>query len=42
MLGWWVYRYTGWRRHAVAESPEEAQEQCQADGEPAGRMMPDL
>jgi putative MATE family efflux protein len=41
-LGWWVYRYTGWRRHAVAESPEEAQEQSQADGEPAGRMVPDL
>ncbi len=42
VLGWWIYRYTAWRRHALAESPEEAQEQIQADGEPAGRMVPDL
>jgi len=42
LLGWWFYRYSNWRRHAVAESREEAQEQCQADGEPAGRMVPDV
>jgi putative MATE family efflux protein len=42
VLGWWFYRFTGWRRHAVAETSEEAQEQVQADGEPAGRMVPDL
>ena len=29
-----------WRKHAVAETSEEAQEQIQADGEPAGRMVP--
>jgi putative MATE family efflux protein len=41
-LGWWFYRYTAWRKHAVAETSEEAQEQIQADGEPAGRMVPDV
>lgn len=41
-LGWWVYRYTNWRRDAVAETPEEAQELVQADGDPAGRMVPDV
>ena len=41
-LGWWFYRYSGWRRHAEAEAPEEAREQIQADGEPAGRMVPDV
>ena len=42
VLGWGLYRYSGWRRHAVAESAAEAREQIQADGEPAGRMVPDL
>jgi Na+-driven multidrug efflux pump len=42
VLGWWFYRYSGWRKHAVAETSEEAQEQIQADGEPAGRMVPDI
>ncbi len=42
VLGWWIYRYTNWRRGALAESPEEAREQIQADGEPAGRMVPDV
>jgi Na+-driven multidrug efflux pump len=42
VLGWWFYRYSNWRRHAIAETSEEAQEQIQADGEPAGRMVPDL
>jgi putative MATE family efflux protein len=41
-LGWGFYRYSGWRKHALAETPEEAQEQIQADGEPAGRMVPDV
>jgi putative MATE family efflux protein len=41
-LGWWLYRYSNWRRRAIAETPEEAQEQIQADGEPAGRMVPDV
>ena len=41
-LGWALYRYSGWRRHALAEAPEEAQEQIQADGEPAGRMAPEM
>ena len=42
ILGWGFYRYSDWRKHAVAESSEEAQEQIQADGEPAGRMVPDI
>lgn len=42
VLGWGFYRYSNWRRHAVAETSEEAQEQIQADGEPAGRMVPDI
>jgi Na+-driven multidrug efflux pump len=42
VLGWGFYHYSSWRKHALAESPEEAREQIQADGEPAGRMVPDL
>lgn len=42
MLGYGFYHYSGWRKHALAEAPEEAQEESQADGEPAGRMMPEL
>ena len=42
VLNWWFYHYSGWRKHAVAEPSEEAQEQSQADGEPAGRMVPDI
>lgn len=42
LLGWGFYRYSGWRRHAIPESSEEAQEQVHADGEPAGRMVPDV
>jgi len=41
-LGWGFYHYSGWRRHAMPETSEEAQEQAHADGEPAGRMVPDL
>jgi len=40
VLGWGFYRYSDWRKHALAESPEEAREQVQADGEPAGRSNP--
>ena len=36
------YRYSNWRQGAIAETPEEAQEQIQAEGEPAGRMVPDV
>ncbi len=42
VLGWWIYHYTRWRTGALPETPEEAQEQVQADGEPAGRMVPDV
>jgi putative MATE family efflux protein len=42
ILGWWFYHYTGWRRRAEPETSEEAQEQSNADGEPAGRMTPEL
>ena len=41
-LGWGFYRYSGWRRHARAEAPALAAEQAQTDGEPAGRMVPEL
>ncbi len=41
-LSWWFYHYSSWRRYAVAETPGEAREQAQADGEPAGRMVPDV
>jgi Na+-driven multidrug efflux pump len=41
-LGWWFYHYSGWRRHALAETPAEAQEKAQADGEPAGRFAPNV
>jgi putative MATE family efflux protein len=42
VLGWWFYHYYPWRKHAIAESSAEAQEQAHADGEPAGRMVPEL
>jgi putative MATE family efflux protein len=42
VLGWWFYRYSNWRKDAIPETSEEAQEQIQADGEPAGRMVPDV
>jgi len=41
-LAWWFYRYSGWRARAMAESAEEAKEQANADGEPAGRFAPNL
>ena len=42
VLGCGFYRYSGWRKHAIPETSEEAQEQVHADGEPAGRMVPDV
>ena len=42
VLGWWFYRFSNWRKHAIPESSEEAQEQAQADGQPAGRYAPNL
>jgi putative MATE family efflux protein len=42
ILGWWFYHYSGWRRHAIPETSEEAQEQAQSEGEPAGRFAPTL
>jgi putative MATE family efflux protein len=42
ILSWWFYRYSGWREKAMAETVEEAQEQSNADGEPAGRFKPSI
>ncbi|MBS1239354.1 MAG: mepA [Proteobacteria bacterium] len=42
IMGWLFYRYSNWRRHAHAETREEAAEQVHADGDAAGRMVPDL
>src|SRR5690606_2798242 len=42
VMAWWAYRFTGWRRQAQADSEEEAREQAQTDGQPAGRLMPDV
>jgi len=42
VLGWWFYKFSAWRKHAIAETSEEAQEQAQADGQPAGRYAPNL
>jgi len=42
IIGWSFYRYSNWRRHAQAEAAEEAQEQANADGEPAGRAAPNM
>jgi putative MATE family efflux protein len=42
ILAWWFYRFYGWRERAVAESEEEAREQVQAEGQPAGRLMPEV
>jgi putative MATE family efflux protein len=42
VLAYGFYRYSGWRKHAVPEAPEEAQEEAQCDGEPAGRYAPNV
>ena len=41
-LNWAAYRFLPWRAKAIAESEAEALEQAHADGQPAGRMMPEL
>lgn len=42
LLSWWAYAQGGWRKNAHAETSEEALEQAHADGQPAGRFVPDL
>jgi putative MATE family efflux protein len=42
VLGWWFYHYYGWRKHAIPETSDEAREQVQADGQPAGRFSPNV
>jgi putative MATE family efflux protein len=41
-LGWWFYHYSNWRKDAEPETVEEALEEAQAQGEPAGRFTPNL
>lgn len=42
LLSWCFYRYSNWRERAIAESEEEALEQANADGQPAGRLAPTI
>jgi putative MATE family efflux protein len=42
LMAWWAYAYSNWRKNAHAETAAEAMEQVHADGQPAGRMAPDL
>lgn len=42
LMAWWAYRSPGWRARARAESEEEAREQMQAEGQPAGRLSPEI
>lgn len=42
LMAWWAYARLPWREHAQAETAAEAMEQAHADGQPAGRMVPDL
>ncbi len=42
ILGWWFYHYSGWREKAMAETSEEAAEQANATGDPAGRQNPSM
>ncbi|MXO66536.1 MATE family efflux transporter [Altericroceibacterium endophyticum] len=42
LLAWWFYRRPGWRQKAIAESEEEAREQSNTDGDPAGRFAPSV
>jgi len=41
-LAYSFYRFSGWRERAVAETQEEAREQAQTEGQPAGRLMPEV
>jgi putative MATE family efflux protein len=38
----WYYRRPGWRTQGRAISPERAAEECQTDGDAAGRFKPEL
>lgn len=40
-MGWWFYHHWNWRSE-LALDPAEASEGSHADGQPAGRMVPDL
>jgi putative MATE family efflux protein len=42
ILAWWAYRFSRWRESARAEAEGEAREQAQAEGQPAGRLLPDV
>ncbi len=42
VLAWLFYRFSAWRERAVAESEEEAREQAQTEGQPVGRLMPEV
>jgi len=42
VVAWWFYRFSAWRERAQAESEGAAQEEAQAQGEPAGRLMPEV
>ncbi|MBD3728999.1 MAG: MATE family efflux transporter [Sphingomonadales bacterium] len=42
LLSWIAYRRPGWRESARAVPATEAAEESQADGEPAGRMAPNI
>jgi putative MATE family efflux protein len=42
LLAWLAYRYSPWRERAIAETTEEAAEQVNSDGEPAGRFNPTI
>ncbi|MCB2065212.1 MAG: MATE family efflux transporter, partial [Erythrobacter sp.] len=40
-MGWWFYHHWNWKSE-LALDPAEASEGSHADGQPAGRMTPDL
>lgn len=42
LLALFLYHGTNWRQRAQAEAAEEAQEQANADGDPAGRITPSI
>jgi len=41
-IAWGFYRFSAWRERAQAESEGAAKEQAQTDGQPAGRLMPEV
>src|SRR5690606_18666577 len=42
LMAWWAYRRPGWRARARAETEGEAREQAQTEGQPAGRLTPEI